>query len=561
MLGADILIESLKKEGVEVIFGYPGGVLLGLYDRLFDSDIKHVLPRHEQGGGHAAEGYAKATGKVGVCMGTSGPGATNLVTAIADANMDSVPMVVLTGQVVTSAIGGDAFQEADIVGITRPIVKHSYLITDVKDIAKIIKEAFHLAKSGRPGPVVVDLPKDVLAGNADFHYPAKVDLPGYQPNYDGHPMQIKKLLKSLSDAKKPLIIIGGGVITSGASEELIKFAETTNIPVVGTFMSLGTIPWNHRLNLGWAGMHGNYASNQATLNADYIVAIGTRFSDRTTGDALRFAPHATIAHVDIDPCSISKNIRVKMPIVGDAKKVIEQLLKYIKEYKADKHADDRQQWLTQISYWAEEHPFKYVNSDKIIKPQYVIEQIWEVTNGEALITTEVGQNQMWTGQFYKFKHPNQFITSGGLGTMGFGLPAAIGAKIGCPDKEVFDIAGDGSIMMNIQELTTAVQYRVPVKVAILNNQFLGMVRQWQQLFFNKRYSYTCMDCQPDFVKLAEAFGCVGFRIEKPSDVKKVLKESLKVKDRPVVMDFRVSREENVFPMVPAGAGLDEMLFK
>ncbi len=561
MNGADILLESLKKEGVEIIFGYPGGVLLGLYDKLYDCDIKHVLPRHEQGGAHEAEGYAKATGRVGVCMGTSGPGATNLVTGVANAYMDSTPMVVLTGQVSSELIGGDAFQEADIIGITRPIVKHSYLVKNVNELAATVKEAFHIARTGRPGPVLIDLPKDILAAQGKFEYPKNVDLPGYQPNYEGHPMQIKKVLHALENARKPLMLVGGGVRLSGASEVLVKFAEVTGIPVATTFMGQGSFPSGHPLYTGWMGMHGNYASNQASLNTDYILAIGMRFSDRTTGGFKEFAPHATVAHIDIDPTSISKNIPVKTPIVGDARTVLEQFMKYIKEYKAEKNADARKVWLEEIARWNSERPFSYIKSDKIIKPQFVVESIYELTKGEAIITTEVGQNQMWAGQFYKFKQPNQFISSGGLGTMGFGLPAAIGAKLGCPDRDVFDIAGDGSILMNIQELTTAVQYRVGVKVAILNNHFLGMVRQWQQLFFDKRYSYTCLECQPDFVKIAEAFGCVGLRAEKPSEVKAVLKEAMKVKDVPVVMDFLCAREENVFPIVPAGAGLDKMIFK
>jgi acetolactate synthase-1/2/3 large subunit len=562
MTGADILLEALKKEGVDTIFGYPGGMLIGLYDKIYDSKIKHVLPRHEQGGAHAAEGYAKATGKVGVCMGTSGPGATNLVTGIADAYMDSVPLVAITGQVLSRLIGGDAFQEADIVGITRPIVKHSYLVYDVTELARTVKEAFHIARTGRPGPVLIDLPKDVLDAQTAFDYPDSVELTGYQPNYEGHPMQVKKVLQALSNAKKPIIIAGGGVVTSGSVDLLVNFAESAGIPVLNTFMGLGTIPATHELYVGWAGMHGNYASNMATCEADYILAIGTRFSDRATGDTKRYAKNATIAQIDIDPTSINKNITVKTPIIGDAKIVLEQFIKYLKkEYKVEKQESARAEWLAQIKAWNAEHPFTYEYSDTIIKPQYVIQQIHSVTNGDAIITTEVGQHQMWTGQFFGFKRPNQFITSGGLGTMGFGLPAAIGAKLGHPDKEVFDISGDGSILMNVQELTTAVQHRLGIKIAILNNHFLGMVRQWQSLFFNNRYSNTCMDCQPDFVKLADAFGGVGFRIDKPSEVTAVLQESLKITDRPVIMDFRCAREENVYPMVPGGKALNEMLLK
>jgi acetolactate synthase-1/2/3 large subunit len=561
MNGADILIASLKREGADTIFGYPGGVLLGLYDRLFDSDIRHILPRHEQGGVHAAEGYAKATGKVGVCMGTSGPGATNLVTGIADAYMDSIPLVVLTGQVASDLIGTDAFQEADTIGITRPIVKHSYLVKDAGELAAVVKEAFHIAKSGRPGPVVIDLPKNMLnAPKSKTENPGPVELPGYQPNYEGHPMQIKKLLSALDSAKKPIIIAGGGIRSAGASAALIKFAEATGIPVLSTFMGLGSIPHDHPLFAGWLGMHGSYAANMSTVNTDYIMAIGTRFSDRSTGDFAQFAPNAVKAHIDIDPSSISKNIPVNTPIVGDAKVVLEQLLKYISVFKAEKNEKARADWLKQIAKWGREKPFTYEKSDTVIKPQFVIHEIFKLTKGEAIITTEVGQNQMWAAQYYKFKYPNQFISSGGLGTMGFGLPAAIGAKIGLPNREVFDIAGDGSILMNIQELATAAQHRLGIKIAILNNRFLGMVRQWQELFFNKRYSSTCMEFQPDFVKLAEAFGCVGLRADKPEEVKPVIRESLKVKDKPVLMDFRCAREENVFPMVPAGSGLDKMIF-
>lgn len=559
--GAEILVKALHEEGADLIFGYPGGVLLGIYDTLFDADLLHVLPRHEQGGVHAAEGYARATGKVGVCFGTSGPGATNLVTGIANAYMDSIPMVIFTGQVSTSLIGGDAFQEADIVGITRPIVKHSYLIKDAKDIAPSIKEAFYVARTGRPGPVVVDLPKDVVAAKAEFNWDKEINLPGYSPNTKGHPGQIRKMLKLLEGAKKPVILSGGGVTLADASEELKKLAEITGVPVITTFLGLGTFPGTHPQSVGWLGMHGNKASNMAVTEADYIIAVGTRFSDRSTGKLSGFAPHAKIAHIDVDPASISKNVPVEIPIVGDCKIVLEQALEEVGSFNWDKHKTDRAEWQTKIDAWNKEQPFSYVHSDKVIKPQYVVEQIYNVTKGDAIICTEVGQHQMWAGQFYKYDRPRQFISSGGLGTMGYGFPAAIGAKLGKPDKEVFDIAGDGSFLMNIQEMTTAVQYRVGVKVAILNNFFLGMVRQWQQMFFNKRYSSTCLECQPDFVKVAEAFGCVGLRAEKPSEVEAVLRESLKVKNVPVIMDFRVDREENVFPMVPAGASNNEMIFK
>ncbi|WP_273264610.1 biosynthetic-type acetolactate synthase large subunit [Flexistipes sinusarabici] len=558
--GAEILVDCLKAEKVDVIFGYPGGVLLGIYDTLFDADLRHILPRHEQGGIHAADAYARASGKVGVCFATSGPGATNLVTGITNAHMDSVPVVAFTGQVPTALIGGDAFQEADIIGITRPIVKHSYLVQDVKDLARTIKEAFYIARTGRPGPVVVDLPKDVMADKTKAEKSPKMDLPGYSPTYEGHPLQIKKLLRMLESSKRPVIYAGGGVIISEASKELKAFSEKFNIPVISSFMGLGAMPTEHSNYIGWLGMHGNYASNKAVTDSDYIIAIGTRFSDRSTGRINGFAPKAKIAHIDIDPSSISKNVSIDIPIVGDNRTVLKQLTKYYEKYKWEKNEAARNEWMEQVRSWNREKPFSYKHSDKVIKPQYVVEKISELTKGEAIITTEVGQNQMWAGQFYNFKYPRQFITSGGLGTMGFGFPAAIGAKIAKPDKEVFDIAGDGSFLMNMQELCTAIQHRLNVKIAILNNKFLGMVRQWQHLFFNNRYSYTCLECQPDFVKLAESYGCVGLRAETPADVEKVLKESLKVTDKPVVMDFVVDREENVFPMIPAGAALNEMIF-
>lgn len=557
--GAEVLVDCLKKQDVKVIFGYPGGVLLGIYDTLFDADILHVLPRHEQGGVHAADGYARATGKVGVCFGTSGPGATNLVTGIANAYMDSVPLVAFTGQVPTALIGGDAFQEADIIGITRPIVKHSYLLQDVDDLPKIINEAFYIAKTGRPGPVVIDLPKDVVGDKIKTKRPDKIDLPGYHPTYAGHPLQIKKLLKDLSEAKQPVIYAGGGVILSGATEELVKLSEKLHLPVVTSFLGLGGFPGTHENSVGWLGMHGNYASNMAITEADFIIAIGTRFSDRSTGRIDGFAPNAKIAHIDIDPASISKNVKIDIPIVGDCKTVLNQAFEYIDSYNWAKSEENRKKWIQKIKAWNSEHPFSYKKSDTVIKPQYVVEEIYRITKGDAIIATEVGQNQMWAGQFYKFKHPRQFISSGGLGTMGFGFPAAIGAKLGRPDKEVFDIAGDGSFLMNMQELCTAVQYRVGVKIAILNNKFLGMIRQWQHLFYNKRYSYSCLECQPDFIKLADAYGCMGFKAEKPSEVAEIIHESLKIKDKPVIMDFRIDREENVYPMVPAGAALNEMI--
>lgn len=561
MTGAEILVESLRKQGTDLIFGYPGGVLLGVYDTLFDSDIKHILPRHEQGGIHAADGYARATGKVGVCFGTSGPGATNLVTGICNAQMDSVPLVVFTGQVATTLIGGDAFQEADIIGITRPIVKHSYLLSSADEITTVIREAYHIASTGRPGPVVIDLPKDIMSEKAEFKWPSKIDLPGYNPTVKGHTGQIKKMLRLLEGAKKPVIYMGGGVILSEAHEEMTKFSEMTGVPVISSFLGQGGIPGTHDNYIGWLGMHGNYASNMAMAEPDFILAVGTRFSDRSTGRLDGFAPNAKIAHIDVDPSSISKNVRIDIPIVGDCKVVLNQILGEMDKYNWDKNINARKDWMAKIKAWDDKHPFDYDRTTDIIKPQFVVESIYKVTKGDAIICTEVGQNQMWAGQFYKYDKPRQFVSSGGLGTMGYGFPAAIGAKLGCPDKEVFDIAGDGSFMMNIQEICTAVQYNVAVKVAILNNKYLGMIRQWQNMFFNNRYSECCLDCQPDFVKLAESFNAVGMRIEKKEDVEDAIRESLKIKDKPVIMDFAVDRDENVFPMIPAGAAINEMLLK
>lgn len=536
-------------------------MLLGLYDVIFDAEIKHVLPRHEQGGIHAADGYARSTGKVGVCLGTSGPGATNLVTGIATAYMDSSPLVVLTGQVPTELIGGDAFQEADIVGITRPIVKHSYLIRDAKEIATVVKEAFHIAKTGRPGPVLIDLPKDVMNIKTTYKAPIKLNVPGYNPNFEANVMQIKKLLKILENSKRPLFYIGGGIKISNATKELIELSEKADIPVVSSFMGIGGFPGTHKNFLGFLGMHGSFAANMAVTECDFLIAVGARFSDRSTGRISGFAPNARIVHIDIDPASISKNVPIDIPIVADAKMALIKVIEYLNRYNLEKHKHFRQDWLRKVARWAEEKPFSYKYSDAVIKPQFVIEKIYEVTEGKAIICTEVGQNQMWAGQFYKCDEPRQFVSSGGLGTMGFGFPAAIGAQVGNPERIVFDIAGDGSFLMNVQELCTAKQYGLGVKIAILNNQFLGMVRQWQHLFFNKRYSYSCMGCQPDFVKLADAYGCKGFSTDKVSDVEPILKESIKINRVPVIMDFRVDREENVYPMVPAGAALNEMLLE
>jgi acetolactate synthase-1/2/3 large subunit len=557
--GAEILIESLKREGVKHIFGYPGGVVLNIFDQLYDEKgIKLILTRHEQGAVHAADGYARVSGKPGVALVTSGPGATNTVTGIATASMDSIPLVVFSGQVPTMLIGNDAFQEADIVGITRPCTKYNFLVKDVKDLAGIIREAFHIASSGRPGPVLIDLPKDVSVGKADFNWQEQVDIRSYKPRLEGNKWMIKKAAGLIAKSTKPLIIAGGGVILSGASKELKELAQAANIPVTMTLMGLGGFPGTHKFSLGMPGMHGTYYANKAIQESDLLIAIGMRFDDRVTGKIEAFAPHAKIIHIDIDPTSIRKNIRVDIPVVGDVKRVLGGLNRAVKEEKGQ-WKEVRKKWLRQIDEWKKEKPLSYVQNDEVIKPQFVVEKIYELTGGNAIITTEVGQNQMWASQFYKFDRPRRLLTSGGLGTMGYGFPAAIGAQFAAPDKLVIDIAGDGSIQMNIQELATAVINKLPVKVAILNNRYLGMVRQWQELFFGERYSHTNLDVTPDFVKVAEAYGAVGLRASKPSEVEPLLKEAFKIK-KPVFMDFIVDWREKVYPMVPAGAPIDHMLF-
>ncbi|MBM4333929.1 MAG: biosynthetic-type acetolactate synthase large subunit [Deltaproteobacteria bacterium] len=561
--GAEIFIECLKMEGVDTIFGFPGGAVLSLYDSLlkYTEEIRHILVRHEQGAVHAADGYARSSGKVGVCLVTSGPGATNAVTGIATAYMDSVPLLVFTGQVPTMLIGNDAFQEADIVGITRPCTKHNYLVKDVKDLALVIKQAFHLARTGRPGPILVDLPKDVVADTAEFSYPSKIKMRSYNPTYQGHPGQIKRAVKLIAKAKKPLIYAGGGVILSNASKELTALAQKLAIPVTNTLMGLGSFPGTSPLFLGMLGMHGTFQANMAVTHCDALIAVGARFDDRVTGKVEKFSPHSQKIHIDIDPTSISKNVQVDIPIVGDAKSVLKSMLKVIEEEPAQDWPRMRAEWLKQITEWAQTSPLNY-KSGSSIKPQFVIKKINEITreiNGdEFIITTEVGQNQMWTAQFFTFTRPRTLITSGGLGTMGYGFPAAIGAQVAHPGKTVIDIAGDGSFQMNIQELATAVQYKLPVKVAVLNNHCLGMVRQWQQLFCDQRYSHTIFEVMPDFVKLAEAYGAVGLRATRPGEVEPVIREALSIR-RPVVMDFVVDRDECVYPMVPAGAALTEML--
>ncbi len=561
MSGAEILIECLKKEGVKHIFGYPGGVILNVFDLLYDDkDLKLILARHEQGAVHAADGYARATGKPGIVLVTSGPGATNTVTGIATASMDSVPLIVMTGQVPTVLIGNDAFQEADIVGITRPCTKYNILSKNVNDLTTQMREAFHIATTGRPGPVLIDLPKDVTSGKADFVWPEKVDIKSYNPTYEGNKWMIEKAAREITKAKKAVIIAGGGCVISEASKELKELAEHANIPVTMTLMGLGAFPGSHDLSLGMLGMHGTYYANKGVQESDLLIAIGMRFDDRVTGKIEGFAPHAKIIHIDIDPTSIRKNVEVNIPIVGDVKNVLTVLNKNLKEEVNVQWEEVRKAWLKQITAWKKERPMSYTYVPDVIKPQFVVEKIHELTKGDAIVTTEVGQNQMWAAQFYKFDKPRRLLTSGGLGTMGYGFPAAIGAQLAYPDKLVIDIAGDGSIQMNIQELATAVIYKLPVKVAILNNRYLGMVRQWQELFYNKRYSHTELDVVPDFVELARSYGAVGLRATKPSEVEPVLKEAFKIK-KPVFMDFVIDWKEKVYPMVPANATLSDMLFE
>ncbi|MGD8369102.1 MAG: biosynthetic-type acetolactate synthase large subunit [Desulfobacterales bacterium] len=557
LTGAQILMKILEEEGVDTIFGYPGGAVIDIYDALAKSGIRHVLVRHEQGAVHAADGYARASGKVGVCLVTSGPGATNTVTGIASAYMDSIPVVVLTGQVPTGLIGNDAFQEVDIVGITRPCTKHNYLVKSIEDLGRVVKEAFFIAKSGRPGPVLVDIPKDVAAGKTRYAPVREVKMRSYNPTYQPYPKQIKKVAKLLAGAKRPVIFAGGGIILSKAAEELTWLARKVQIPVTTSLMGLGAFPGSDPLWLGMIGMHGTYRANMSTSGCDLLLAIGVRFDDRVTGKTDAFAAQAKIVHIDIDPTSIRKNIPVTVPVVGDCRRTLQMLNQLLEEEDLGDLDARRQPWLDQIETWKKESRLAYDQKD-VIKPQYVIEKLYELTKGAAIVTTEVGQNQMWAAQFYHFEKPGHFITSGGLGCMGFGLPAAIGAQMACPEKLVVDVAGDGSIQMNIQELATAVQNRLPVKVVILNNGYLGMVRQWQQLFYEKRYACTCMDCAPDFVKLAEAYGALGLRAVRPEEVEAVLKEGL-ASDRTVIMDFVVEKEECVYPMVPAGAPITEML--
>ena len=560
--GAQILLECLKKEGVDVIFGYPGGAIIDIYDALPKSEIKHILVRHEQGAVHMADGYARASGKVGVALVTSGPGATNAITGIATAYCDSIPIVVFTGQVPTPLIGNDAFQEVDMVGISRPCTKHNYLVKDVERLALTVRRAFYLARTGRPGPIVVDLPKNVLQALTEFVFPDDdaVAMRSYNPTVVPHQQQLRKTAKLLMESKRPLFYVGGGVINSNAHEELRWLSNQLRIPVTSTLMGLGAYPGCEPHWLGMLGMHGTFASNMAINNCDLLLAVGARFDDRVTGKLSTFAPHAKIVHMDIDPTSIRKNVPVDVPVVGDCREALKLLRQAVETDCKDVNWEARHtDWLAQVRQWMDSHPLAYGAPDgNAIKPQYVVEKIYELTKGQAIIATEVGQNQMWAAQFYNFHTPRTLLTSGGLGTMGYGFPAAIGAQMAFPDKLVIDIAGDGSIQMNIQEMITAVCNNLPVKIVILNNGYLGMVRQWQELFYERNYCSTCMDAQPDFVKLAEAYGAAGFRVTEVGQVESVLREAFEM-PRTVVVDVRVAKEENVYPMVPAGASLTEML--
>lgn len=550
--GSEILLRSLLLEGVDTVFGYPGGAVLYIYDAMHgNEDFHHLLTRHEQGAIHAADGYARATGKVGVCIATSGPGATNLVTGIATAYMDSVPLVVITGNVATAAIGTDAFQEADITGITMPITKHSYLVRDVKELPRIIHEAFHIASTGRKGPVLIDIPKDVSAEKTEFYYPDSIDIRGYHPTVHPNRLQVDKLLKAIEESERPVILAGGGVIYSGAHEELLEFVNKTQIPVTTTLLGLGGFPSGHPLWMGMPGMHGTYTANQALQNCDLLIGIGARFDDRVTMKLDGFAPKAKIAHIDVDPAEIGKNLATSIPCVGDVKMV---LALANERAQAARSAD----WIATIQDNKAKYPLKYIDSDEELKPQYVIEMINDTTKGEAIVTTDVGQHQMWVAQYYKFNHPRSLITSGGLGTMGFGFPSAIGAQMGAPDRLVISVNGDGGIQMCAQELAICAINNIPVKIVVINNQVLGMVRQWQEIIYDNRYSHIDLSGSPDFVKLAEAYGVKGLRATNKEEAQRAWKEALETPG-PVLIDFVVRKEENVFPMVTQGSTLDQML--
>ncbi|WP_424208056.1 acetolactate synthase 3 catalytic subunit [Sulfuricaulis sp.] len=562
LTGADIFVRCLADEGVEHVFGYPGGAALHIYDALYRQDkVKHILVRHEQGAAHAADGYARATGRPGVVLVTSGPGVTNTVTGIATAYMDSIPLVIFSGQVATSLIGDDAFQEVDAVGITRPCVKHNFLVKDVKELATTIKKAFYIATTGRPGPVLVDIPKDVTAHKCEYEYPKSVAMRSYNPVLKGHPGQIKKAVDLMLAAKRPMIYTGGGVILGEASKALTDLVRLLAFPCTNTLMGLGAFPASDPLFVGMLGMHGTYEANMAMHECDVLIAIGARFDDRVTGDLNKFCPHARIIHVDIDPASISKNVPVEIPIVGGAEAVMRDMIKLVKASKKKPDKEALAAWWKQIDQWRAMNCLDYDHDSKLIKPQYVLEKLFEITKGDAFITSDVGQHQMWAAQFYRFDKPRRWINSGGLGTMGFGLPAAMGVKMAFPKETVCCVTGEASIQMCIQELSTCKQYDLPIKIINLNNRYMGMVRQWQEFFYDRRYSHSYMDALPDFVKLAEAYGHVGMKIEKPGDVEGALKEALKMKDRLVFLDFITDQTENVYPMIAAGKGHNEMHLK
>jgi len=561
MIGAEMLVQALHKEGVEYVWGYPGGSVLFIYDEIFKQDkFEHILVRHEQAAVHAADGYARATAKVGVALVTSGPGVTNAVTGIATAYTDSIPMVIISGNVPTYAIGEDAFQEADTVGITRPVVKHNFLVKDVKDLPLVLKKAFHIAQTGRPGPVLIDIPKDVSAAKGPFVYPETLEMRSYNPVIKGHSGQIRKAIALLQEAERPYIYTGGGIILADAAPELKEFADLLGYPVTNTLMGLGGFPGTSPQFVGMLGMHGTYEANMAMQHSDVLIAIGARFDDRVIGNTAHFASHPRkIIHIDIDPSVISKRVKVDVPIVGNLKEVLVEMTAQLKAAGPRKNGDKVAAWWDQINEWRKKDCLKYDEASQIVKPQYVVQKLWELSGGDAFICSDVGQHQMWAAQFYKFDKPRRWINSGGLGTMGVGLPYAMGIKKAFPDQDVFTITGEGSIQMCIQELSTCKQYDTPVKIVSLNNRYLGMVRQWQELTYNKRYSSSYMDSLPDFVKLAEAYGHVGMRIEKKSDVEGALKEAIRLKDRTVFMDFQTDPEENVWPMVQAGKGITEML--
>ena len=560
LTGAEVIIECLKAEGIDYVFGYPGGAVLHIYDAFYQQDdVQHILVRHEQGATHAADGYARATGKPGVVLVTSGPGATNAVTGIATAYMDSIPMIVITGQVPSHLIGNDAFQEVDSVGITRPIVKHNFLINDVKDIAETFKKAFYVATTGRPGPVVIDIPKDITAEKVVFEYPSKIEMRSYNPTVKGHNGQIKRAVELIVKAERPMIYSGGGVIIGNGSEQLRTFTRSLGYPITQTLMGLGAFPASDPLSLGMLGMHGTYEANMSMHHCDVLIAIGARFDDRVTGALEKFCPEAKIIHIDVDPASISKNVKVDIPIVGEVVPVMDAINAQLSKLSGQTNKAELEKWWLQINEWRAQDCLKYDRESEIIKPQFVVEELHKVTNGDAFITSDVGQHQMFAAQYYGFDKPRRWINSGGLGTMGFGMPAAMGVQLAHPDETVACITGESSIQMCIQELSTCKQYGLPLKIINLNNGYMGMVRQWQEFFYEKRYAMSYFDALPDFVALAESYGHIGIKVEKTADVRPALEEAFKQKDRLVFLDFITDREENVYPMIPAGAGLNEMI--